>query len=183
MTGFGASSCLRNPAANPLIFEQAVRNYADALVRYAFSIVGSSAAAEDIMEDTFALLYVKGGNFPTDAHLRAWLYKAVHGKAVDYLRRHRREVPLQDVEQVLYGGSLEEDLIRQQRDEVLYICLQKLPAQYREVLQLHYFDGFSPAQIAAITATNQKQVYNRLNRGRIALKELLTKEGFSYEDV
>lgn len=183
MTGFGASSCLRNPAANPQILEQAVRNYADALVRYAFSIVGSSAAAEDIMEDTFAYLYVKGGNFPSEGHLRAWLYKAVHGKAVDYLRCHRREVPLQDVEQVLYGGSLEDDLIRQQRDEVLYICLQKLPAQYREVLQLHYFDGFSTAQIAAIIDANLKQVYNRLNRGRIALKELLTMEGISYEDI
>lgn len=183
MTDFGVSSCLRDPSANPPIFEQAVRSYADALVRYAFSIVGSSAAAEDIMEDTFALLYVKGGDFLSEGHLRAWLYKVAHGKAVDYLRKHRREVPLQDVEQVLYGGSLEQELIRQQRDEVLYICLQKLPPQYREVLQLHYFDGFAPAQIAAITAIGIKQVYNRLSRGRNALKDLLIKEGISYEDI
>ena len=183
MTGFDASSCLRNPAKNPLVFEQAVRTYGDALVRYAYSIVGSSVAAEEVMEDTFALLYVKGGNFPTDAHLRSWLYKAAHGKAVDYLRRNKREVPLEDVEQVLGAGSPEEDAIRSQRNRQLYICLQKLPQQYREVLQLHYFDGFSPTQVAAIIGADIKQVYNRLSRGRIALKELLIKEGITYEDI
>ena len=36
---------------------------------------------------------------------------------------------LQDVEQVLYGGCLEQELIRQERNEVLYLCLQKLPSQ------------------------------------------------------
>lgn len=183
MTGFGESSYRRNPAADPQELERLVHTYADPLVRYAFFIVGSSAAAEDVMEDTFAHLVARGGNFPDEGHLRAWLYKVAHNKAINYLRKHKREVPLQDVEQVLYGGSLEAELIRQERDEVLYLCLQHLPENYRRVLQLRYLDGFTQAQICSITGLSVKQVYNCLYRGRVALKELLLKEGISSEDL
>ena len=74
MTGFGESSYRRNPAKDPRELERLVLTYADRLVRYAYSIVGSSAAAEDVMEDTFALLMVKGGNFADEAAIRAWRY-------------------------------------------------------------------------------------------------------------
>lgn len=183
MTGFGESSYRRNPAADPQELERLVHTYADSLVRYAFSIVRSSAAAEDVMEDTFALMYAKGGYFPTEGHIRAWLYKVAHTKAVDYLRRHRREVPLEDVEQILCGGELEPDLLRQERDEVLYICLQRLPKQYREVLLLRYFEEFTPQQISHITGHPIKKVYNSLERGRVTLKKLLIQEGISHEDI
>jgi DNA-directed RNA polymerase specialized sigma24 family protein len=101
MTGFGESSYRRNPAQDPRELERLVLTYADNLVRYAYSIVGSSAVAEDVMEDTFALLMVKGGNFADEAAIRSWLYKVVHNQAILYLRRHKCEVPLQDVEHVL----------------------------------------------------------------------------------
>ena len=183
MTGFGESSYRRNPAADPQELERLVHTYADPLVRYAFTIVGSSAAAEDVMEDTFAYLLAKGGHFPDESSIRAWLYKVAHSKAINYLRRHKREVPLQDVEQVLYGGNLEEELVKQERNEVLYLCMQHLPEKYRQVLQLKYLDGFAQAQICSITGLSVKQVYNCLHRGRVALKELLLKEGITYEDI
>ncbi len=183
MTGFGESSYRRNPAEDPQELERLVRTYADALVRYAYTIVASSAAAEDVMEDTFAHLLVHGGKFTDEAGIRAWLYKVAHSKAIDHLRRHKREVPLEDVEQVLFGGSLDRELIRQERNEILYLCLQKLPAQYREALQLRYLEGFSPAQISSITGQSVKKVYNLLERGRVTLRENLLKEGITHEDI
>ena len=183
MTGFGESSYRRNPANDPRELERLVRTYADNLVRYAYSIVGSSAAAEDIMEDAFAHLIAKGGDFAEEAAIRAWLYKVVHNKAILYLRRHKKEVPLQDVEQVLSGGCLETDLLRRERNEILYLCLQKLPGAYRQALQLRYLEDFAPAQIARITGQSIKRVYNLLQRGRITLRQFLTEEGISCEDI
>lgn len=183
MTGFGESSYRRNPAADPKELERLVRAYADPLVRFAYTIVGSSAAAEDVMEDTFARLVVYGGKFPDEGSIRAWLYKVAHSRAIDYLRRHKRDVPLQDVEEILCTGDLEGDLLRQERDQILYRCLQRLPQQYREALQLKYLDGFDQVQICAIMGKSVKQVYNYLQRGRVALKELLIQEGISNEDI
>jgi RNA polymerase sigma-70 factor (ECF subfamily) len=183
MTGFGASSYRRNPAADPQQLELLVHTYSDALVRYAYSIVRSSAVAEEIMEDTFAQLYVKGGYFPTEGHIRSWLYKVANSRAMDYLRRHKREVPMEDVQEVLPCSGPEEELILSERNQVLYLCLQKLPKQYRQVLQLRYFDEFTPEQIKAITGFPIKKVYNCLDRGRVTLKKLLIQEGISYEDI
>lgn len=183
MTGFGESSYRRNPAQDPRELERLVLTYADNLVRYAYSIVGSSAAAEDVMEDTFALLMVKGGNFADETAIRSWLYKVVHNQAILYLRRHKREVPLQDVEHVLPGCGLETQMLKRERNEILYLCLQKLPQSYRQALQLRYLDDFSPAQISEITGQSIKRVYNLLQRGRITLREYLIEEGISCEDI
>ena len=183
MTGFGESSYRRNPAQDPRELERLVLTYADQLVRYAYSIVGSSAAAEDVMEDTFALLLAKGGHFADEAAIRAWLYKVAHNQAILYLRRHKKEVPLQDVEQVLHGDFPEADLLRRERNEILYLCLQKLPGDYRQALQLRYLEGFTPAQIASITGHSTKRVYNLLQRGRVTLRDYLMKEGISCEDI
>ena len=183
MTGFGESSYRRNPAADPQELERLVRTYADPLIRYAYSIVRSSVAAEDVMEDTFAHLYAKGGVFPTEGHLKAWLYKVARTKAIDYLRRYKREVPLEDYQEVLSGTTLEEKMEKKERNAVLYRCMQCLPQHYRQILVLRYFDGFSPEQIATVTGFSKKRVYNCLERGRVTLKKLLIQEGLSHEDI
>lgn len=183
MTGPGESSYRRDPADDPRELERLLRTYADPLVRYAYSIVQSSAAAEDVMEDAFVHLLTHRVDFADEGALRAWLYRIVHSRAIDYLRRHRRFVPLEDVEQVLGTDTPEAALLTDERNATLYLCLQKLPKQYREVLQLKYLDDFKIAQITAITGLSVKQVYNALERGRIALRDFMIKEGFSYENL
>ena len=58
-----------------------------------------------------------------------------------------------------------------------------MPEEYRETLYLKYFEELSPDEIAAVTGRRKKQVYNLLARGRAALRELLTAEGFDYENI
>lgn len=95
-------SSYRPDLSDPNVFEDTVRTYAPSLIRYCYTLIGSFAAAEDVIEDAFAAMFVKGSRFASDEHLRGWLYRTVRNKSVDYLRRHRREVPLCDVENVLH---------------------------------------------------------------------------------
>lgn len=183
MTDFGASSYRRYLANNTETLEILIHEYSDALVRYAYTYVGNAAAAEDIMEDAFATYLVKKVEFRSKEQIRCWLYKTVRSRAVDYLRRHRREVSLEDLENVLHTPDLTADLITQERNAVLYRSLQSLPRQYRAVLQLHYLDGFATDQICTILGKSTKQVYNLLARAKTSLKELLLKEGITHEDL
>lgn len=183
MTGIGESSYRRYLANNQETLEMLIRSYSDALVRYAYCYVGSAAAAEDIMEDAFVAYIVKKVEFQSKEQLRAWLYRTVRNKAVDYLRRHRREEALSDVENVLCTPDASQDLMIRQRNESIYICMQRLPRQYRAVLQLAYLDGFAIDQICKILGKSNKQVYNLLSRAKAALKELLVKEGITHEDL
>ena len=181
MTDSGAGSYHLN-LKEPGALEYWVLTCADSMIRYAFSITGSSAAAEDAMEDAFAALLVKGGKFHSPHQLRAWLYKTTRNKAVDYLRHHKREVPLCDLENVLYASDPETDTFLHQRNQRLYACMQQLPLQYRQVLVLTYFDNFDVSQICVILGKTKKQVYNLLVRAKASLKELLIKEGITYEE-
>lgn len=183
MAQMGESSCCRFAQADPEIVAQIVCTYSDALVRFAYSYVKDSAAAEDVAGDAVALLFVKKKRFENEQKLRAWLYKSVRSKAIDYLRRHKKYVPLEDVENVLCTHSTEDEILRRQRDETVYKCINRLPECYQTVILLTYFEGFSLEVARHIMGKNVKQMYNIHARAKIALRELLEKEGITHEDL
>ena len=163
--------------------EQLVRAYSDPLVRFAYCFVKDSAAAEDIMEDAFATLVFKRKRFHESDNLRAYLYKTVRNKSVDYLRAHKKQTRLDDVERVSFTADGEADVIRLENARAVYRCMQKLSPQYAEVLYLTYFEDHTIQELCKILKRTKKQIYNLLSRAKTSLKELLIKEGISHEDL
>ena len=163
--------------------ERLVVRHSDELVRYAYCYVKNSAVAEDIMEDAFASLLVKWKRFSERDNLRAYLYKITRNKCLDYLRLHKRQAPLNDYENVLVAKDLFHDVMHEERNRTLYKFIQNLPPQYAEVLYLIYINECIVEEVGELLKKSKKQVYNLLSRAKTALKELLKKEGISYEDV
>ena len=157
--------------------QQLVEMYSDGLVRFAYSFVGSSAVAEDIMEDTFAAVIATKRRFSPSATFKTYLYKIARNKCIDYIRFHKKFVPLCDLENVLVFNDVETDAENREEQRTLYKCLQQLPREYRDVLQLSYIEGFDTQQVCAIMRKSTKQVYNLLARAKLSLKNLLEKEG------
>lgn len=162
--------------------EQLVQTYGDGLVRFAYCFVKDSMTAEDIAEDTFATLIFKRKRFDGKATFRTYLYKIARNKCIDYLRFHRRFVPLDDIANVLAADNVGGTAELFERTATLYKCLQNLPLQYRDVLTLAYIDGFTTDETARIMGKNIKQIYNLLARAKQSLKTLLINEGIKYED-
>lgn len=183
MAEIGASSYRRFQQTEETALDQILVTYSDALVRYAYSMVHSAAAAEDIAAESIAILLTKYKKFRDEGHMRAYLYKIARYKCVDYLRLHSRLVALEDVENVLGSGDPQEGVLLKERNEAIYRCMQNLPTQYRQVLQLAYFDGFAVGDICRIIGRTTKQVYNLLFRAKVSLKDLLEKEGITHEDI
>lgn len=163
--------------------EELIQTYSDAMIRFAYCYVKDSHVAEDIMEDAFAALLIKRRHFSDCENFRAYLYKIVRNKSVDYLREHKRHVPLSDLENVLSAETTEEKLFKRERNVVLYRCLQQLPSQYGEVLYLTYIEDYKISDVCTIVRKSTRQVYNLLARAKTALKEALEKEGVVYENI
>ena len=163
--------------------ENVIRTYSDPLVRFAHSFVGSVSVAEELMEDALADVLLRDKKFDSEAHFRAYLYKTVRHRCLNYLRFHRKMVPLEDVEAALFSSDLETDAIKVERNQRVYACLHQLPLQYRQVLMLTYFDGFSVEEVCAIMTRSPKQVYNLLGRAKASMKQLLEKVGITHEDL
>jgi len=158
-----------------------VREISDDLVRYAFCLVSDSVAAEEVALRAMADFVWRNER---KALSKAYLYRMVYSRAVDYLRRKRHEVALGDVQEVLSSPDTVEDAAeRAYARQVLYRCMQHIPADYRNALYLHVIEGFAVEDVAKIMAKNVKQVYNLLSRAKAALKQRLLEEGFDYEDL
>lgn len=52
-------------------------------------------------------------------------------------------------------------------------AVAKLPLKYRQVIYLHYIEGYSTAEIAGLLGLNQNTVLSQLSRGRALLKTAL----------
>lgn len=135
------------------------------------------------MEETFATLIVKRKKFKDEQHFHAYLYKITRNKSIDYLRRRGREDSLEDIEDVISSHNTEDIALKNERNRTIYVCMQQLPTQYRDVLYLSYIDGFTTEEVCQIMRLNTKQVYNLLARAKAALKKIFLKEGITYEDL
>lgn len=183
MSDKGLSQYQRYLSGDEDALQELIRTYSDPLVRFAYCYVQDADAAEDIMEDTIVALIMKRKRLDSGDKLHGYLYKIARNKSIDYLRKHSRTVPLEDVQNVLASGDLETEHFRRARNETVYVCMQTLPEQYREILHLCYFEGFSLPQIGQIMHRSIKQIYNLHTRAKGALKESLIKEGICHEDL
>ena len=55
-------------------------------------------------------------------------------------------------------------------------AVRDLPMKYRQVIYLHYIQGYSTAEIAKLLELNQNTVLSQLARGRAMLKKTLKGE-------
>ena len=162
---------------NESALNRLVEMYSDGLVRFAYCFVASSDVAEDIMEDTFAAVIAAKRRFSPRASFKTYLYKIARNKCIDYVRFHRRFVPLCDIENVLVFDDAQADAEAREEKRTLYKCMQRLPREYRDALSLSYLEGFDTQEICSIMRKTPKQVYNLLARAKQSLKALMEKEG------
>lgn len=119
-----------------------VGEYNKSLVLYLAGITGQIDLAEDVAADTFVELLVKKPRLKSDNAFRAYLFMAARNNAYDLLRKMRRrgntvEISETDIEDMV---SLEECVLKNERDIRLNNAIMRLPADYRDVLHLIYFE-------------------------------------------
>ena len=167
---------------NDYALEQLVKLHGDSLTRFAYCIVRDDDCAEDVTADTFATLITKRKKFRGEGKFRTYLYTIARNRAIDYVRKRGRNVPITGLENMLSGEDGEQSLITADFNASLYRAMQLLPDMYREVLYLSYFTGFTVHEICHRLKKSAKQVYNLLARAKSTLKNILVKEGFAHEN-
>ena len=162
-----------------------VEEYKDGLILFLRGFVGDITTAEDLAEDTFFRLMIKKPRFSGRSSFRSWLYAIGRNVAVDYVRRHSKEVavPSDEIEiQTDDSADFEALYIKEEQQRIIYNALKSLPPDYRQILLLVYFEGMTNAEAAVIMRKSERQIRNLLYRAKQSLKKELEKEGFIYEE-
>jgi len=147
--------------------EAIIKTHENKLYRTALAILGSKADAEDVVQDAFIKLFEKQQNFESPEHEAAWLIRVTVNLCKNRLRSNwwRRRAPLLDTYPVQNDD---------QRD--IMETVLALPAKYRGVIHLFYYEGYSTKEIAEITGQNESAVRQQLTRARRMLKDYLEGE-------
>ncbi|MHC4954617.1 MAG: sigma-70 family RNA polymerase sigma factor, partial [Planctomycetota bacterium] len=132
--------------------------------------IGAPQDAEDSVQATYYAL-LRRGDRPLDAPLIAWLLTVV----VRIAYRRKAIVKKQaEVAERLARPSDEAGPLRRaestERGEILREEVARLPAKYRDVLVLRYFEGLSRAECSALLDVPENTVKTRLQRGRQLLR-------------
>lgn len=141
--------------------------------------------AEDLEQEIFLRAFLALKRYPTqqiqELKLRSWLYTIAWNACSNYLTRSKQpalisikgeEDPVMELED-LQSEQPEIYLeLREQREE-LEAQVAILPARYRDVVSLYYFEGFSQQEIASILNIRVGTVKVNVHRGLKLLQKLL----------
>lgn len=150
----------------------------DAVFRFAYRMLGSSARAEDVTHDCFLSLIQRPEGFDERrAGLRTYLLAAARNLSLKSLRRLGQEVALEEYEEGEAAGAGAEGPLRKLLDEELAFevgrAVAALPPLQREALVLFEYEGLSLKEIALIVETDVGAVKARLHRARARLRREL----------
>ncbi|MCX6048309.1 MAG: sigma-70 family RNA polymerase sigma factor [Chloroflexi bacterium] len=163
------------PLGTPAAFEALVQEIRPELHQYCARMIGSIIDAEDVVQEALAKAYTA---LPTTAvaNLRGWLFRIVHNKAIDHLRRaHRQQNHWQPMEQLDEDALfVEPDSPLEEQELVavaLAVFLQLAPKQ-RSCVILKDVLGYSLAEISELLDATVPDIKSNLHRGRTRLREL-----------
>ena len=143
--------------------EQVLQKYAPMVFKIAYARLGNKYDADDIMQEVF-LRYIKAKtDFQSEEHIRNWLIRAAVNCSKSLLSSswHQKTAPM------------DEALATTDETDEVTGALMSLSEVYRTVIHLHYYEGFSVAEIASLLGRSEGTVKSQLFRGRDALRKQL----------
>ena len=150
----------RDRRSEPL-FDELYRFERDRLVRLAFLLTGSQAAAEDLVQDVFLRTRTRLDRVDEPV---AYLHRSVTNACWSWHRRRRREVDYRPERPVVVAGT---------SDVEMWDALARLPPRRRQVLVLRYYLDYSEAQIAEAIGCRPGPVKSATHRALADLRRVL----------
>lgn len=134
-----------------------------AIYRVCYTFMKKPQDAEDCAEDTFVRLMTHDVPFENERHERSWLTTTAMNICKDKLKHWwRRKVTSIEEE-------TEQAVEPDEKSEVVD-AVMALPVKYKEVVWLHYYEGYQTDEIAAMLNRPPSTVRNQLRDARAKLK-------------
>ena len=176
----GASSYRRFLDGDESGLNEIVEIYGNNLMYFINGFVKNITLAEDIMEDTFMELIVHKHHFRGESSFKTYLFKIARNKSLNAIKKNKILVALEtDIED---NAKLEDLIINNDKNRLVREAIGKINETYATVIHLLYFESMSYEEIGKVMKKSNKQIKNLAYRARNSLKEVLEKEGFSYEE-
>lgn len=139
--------------------------------RLAFSYTRNREAALDVVQNAVCSALEKHGSIRNADYIKTWFYKVLVNESLMYLRKNRNEVAAGD--DAILESQVYIETVYEASDETAE-AIGRLPEEQKTIITLHYYEGLTLKEIAAITDVNLSTVKTRLYSAQKKLKEYLS---------
>ena len=146
-------------------FRTLVNDYSAAVLNTAIRILGDSQKAQDVHQEVFLAIWRRWHKYNGKTNWSAYLYRTTVRKAIDFARRSRAEVLIEQRSRnpiaserpdwQLRTGELKHKLVK---------CLGRLPKRQADVFVLSRIEGLKHNKIAEVLGCSQETVRVHLHR-------------------
>ena len=156
-------------------FDELYERYATDVLRMCYFYLGDRQRAEDVCQDTFVRLITNRPVLRVGRE-KAWLLKVAMNRCRDLWRgAWLKRVVLGSPAYELFPAPDEIGAMTEKQS--MMEAIAKLPAAFREVILLHYYQGYAINEISAILDLPEGTISSRLSRGRKKLETILEGDG------
>ncbi len=144
----------------------------------AYRILGDVHTAEDAVQEAFINIWRRAGSFSAArGTARTWIMAVVHHRSIDIGRKRRgivpRELPL-ELERLPEDPSDTWSEVSNTLDlETLRSCLDRIPRDQREAIEMAYFEGYTRREISELREIPLGTVKGRIRIGMEKLRSIL----------
>jgi RNA polymerase sigma-70 factor (ECF subfamily) len=168
----------RQPSSATQAFAILAREHHRGLLVFARALARNDATAADLVQDAFVTAWRNLDNFDSARDFGAWLRGIVRNKWREHLRRHRREVDVDDATLEAWENRLALwDAGRQAGSPALFDaledCLKRLPDTLGVAVSRYYYQDLPGDSIATALGIDTAALRKRLQRAREALRNCL----------
>jgi RNA polymerase sigma-70 factor (ECF subfamily) len=161
-----------------------MKRYKKAVYFMILKMIRDTDDAEDLTMEAFAKAFRNLHKFKKDYTFSTWLFRIATNNAIDFIRKKKlKTMSLNNTLTDDGGNSVnidvedddnnpQDEYIKSQRIEMVRIFVDKLPAKYRKLVKLRYFDELSYDEIAEELGKPLGTVKAQLHRSRELLYEI-----------
>lgn len=144
--------------------------YYKAMYNTALRIVKDNMEAEDIMQESFLTAFEKIDSYSGTVGFGAWLKKIVQNRALDSIKKSNKMVcsdidTLSEYEEPACEHNSTDDSVNQRYASIKDV-ISRLPEKYRNIITLHFLDGYDYSEISQIMTTTPATVRSQICRAR-----------------
>ncbi len=152
--------------------EEMVKTYSDMIYGVAMRYVRNRTDADDVYSDVFYRYFRRQRSFDSEEHRKAWLLRVTVNSSKEFLMKRKYTEEINDD---MFGDEPLSASWDTSVEDMIAVrgALKKLDSEYREIIELYYFNELSTAEIAQMLQKSVNTVKSQLLRGREKLKVLL----------
>jgi RNA polymerase sigma-70 factor (ECF subfamily) len=155
-------------------FVELYHGFSTSIFNYLLRLVHDQHIAEELLQETFLVVWQGAGQFRRRSRVRTWLFRIAHNKAVSWLRRHQPQSLVDNPEIPDDRPDPETLSLTNWRNEQLLLALDELSPNHRAVVELAFVHDLAYAEIAQIMECPVGTVKSRMSHALKRLSRLMT---------